>query len=351
MKLDDLVHHTSGWLSGDGPNSAIVVSSRVRLARNLQGMPFAHRASKSKQEEIISLIRSALKSNKFLKNSYFAELGTLSVLDRQFLRERHLISYELAESARGSAVVIGDRELVSIMINEEDHLRLQAIESGLQLIDTYRLISKIESELSLKLKFAFSPQKGYLTACPTNVGTGMRASVMLHLPALVLTKQIGKVLQAITKLGLVARGLYGEGTEPLGNYFQISNQVTLGQSEEEIIGNIERVIKQIISHEENSRKVFLSKDRRKLLEDKIFRAYGLLQNVRIIASAEAINLLSALRLGVDLEIVQDVTRQTLNRLLIVTQPAHLQKLQGKKLTPAQRDVQRADLIREEIINK
>lgn len=348
MKLDDLAHQTSEWLKGQGPNSEIVMSSRVRLARNIDGIPFSHRASKEKQREVISLAHPAIELSPFLKNSCFIDLNELSPLDRQFLRERHLISHELAESKGMRAVVVGEKELVSIMINEEDHLRLQAIESGLQLMDAWRLIDRIESELDAKLKFAFSKEWGYLTACPTNAGTGMRASVMLHLPSLVLTKQIGKVLQAITKLGLVARGLYGEGTEPLGNYFQISNQVTLGQAEEEIIDNIERVIKQIIGHEENARKILLSEGRIQLLEDKVFRAYGILKNVRIIDSAETVQLLSALRLGVDLGLTKDINRQALNELLIITQPAHLQKLQGRTLSPTQRDVKRAELIRERL---
>ena len=346
MKLDGLVHQTGEWWKGRGPNSEIVMSSRVRLARNLDGFPFSHRASREKQGEVVSLARPAIKSSSFLKNSSFFDLNELSPLDCQFLRERRLISHELAESKGMRAVVVGDRELISIMINEEDHLRLQAMKSGLQLLDTWRLIDRIESELGAKLKFAFSREWGYLTACPTNAGTGMRASVMLHLPSLALTKQIGKVLQAITKLGLVARGLYGEGTEPLGNYFQISNQVTLGQAEEEIIDNIERVIKQIVGHEENARKILLDKEGRKeFLEDQVFRAYGILKNVRIIDSAETINLLSTLRLGVDLGLIRDISRQILNELLIITQPAHLQKREGRVLSPAQRDVKRAELIR------
>ncbi|NOX96814.1 MAG: protein arginine kinase [Nitrospirae bacterium] len=348
MKLDDLVYRTSEWLKGQGPSSEIVMSSRVRLARNIDGMTFSHRASREKQAEVVSLVHSAVESSKFLRNSSFFDLSELGPLDCQFLRERHLISHELAESKGVRAVVVSDNEIVSIMINEEDHLRLQAIESGLQLMAAWRLIDGIESELDTQLRFAFSKEWGYLTACPTNAGTGMRASVMLHLPSLVLTKQISKVLQAITKLGLVARGLYGEGTEPLGNYFQISNQVTLGQAEEEIIDNIERVIKQIIGHEENARKILLSKGRRQLLEDKVFRAYGILKNVRIIDSSETVNLLSALRLGVDLGLTEDISRQAINELLIITQPAHLQKLQGRALSPAQRDVKRAELIRERL---
>lgn len=347
MKLNDLIYQSGEWLKGTGPNSEMVMSSRVRLARNLDGMPFAHWARRDKQLAVMSLVRPAIESTKILKTSLFIDLNELNSLDRQFLLERHLISHELAEGKGVRAVVIGEREMVSIMVNEEDHLRLQCIQSGLQLTDAWRLMDRIESELDAKLKFAFSRNWGYLTACPTNAGTGMRASVMLHLPSMVLTKQMARVLQAITKLGLVARGLYGEGTEPSGNYFQISNQVTLGQSEEEIIDNIERVIKQIIGHEENARKSLLSKGRRQL-EDRVFRAYGILKNVRIIDSTETINLLSALRLGVDLGLTKDVRRQTLNELFIITQPAHLQKIHGKTLTPGQRDMKRAELIRERL---
>ncbi len=347
MKLNGFLHQVGEWLQGTGPNSEIVMSSRVRIARNFDGMPFTHRANREQLKEIVHLSRRAIQGSSFLKNSIFIDLEKVSHLDRQLLLERHLISREHAEAKGLRGVAIGDREIVSIMMNEEDHLRMQAIQSGFQLMEAWRLISQIDKDLDSKLKFAFSGSLGYLTACPTNVGTGMRASVMLHLPSLVLIKQIGKVLQAITKLGLAARGLYGEGTKPAGNFFQVSNQITLGQSEEEIIDNIEKVVKQILGYEDNARKILLSK-RKKQLEDRVFRAYGILKNVRIISSQETLSLLSDLRLGVDLGLIDNIKRSSLNELFIRIQPAHLQKMEGKELSPEERDVRRARLIREKL---
>ncbi len=323
------------------------MSSRIRLARNLDRLPFSHWANKKQQEEVLSKTQDVILVNNYLKGALFLEMDDLNSVDKQFLIERHLISREHALNVDHKAVVISDNEIISIMINEEDHLRIQVIQSGFNLIETWKLISTIESELDRKLNFAFSADWGYLTACPTNTGTGLRASVMLHLPALVLTKQIGRVLQAITKLSLTARGFYGEGTEASGNFFQISNQVTLGHTEEDIIDNIERIIRQVIEHEQNARQTLLAKNK-ETLEDRIWRAYGTLKSAYIITSNETIELLSSLRLGVDLGIIKDFDRQLINELSILTQPAHLQKIEGKKLSPTERDVKRAALIRRKL---
>jgi protein arginine kinase len=244
-------------------------------------------------------------------------------------------------------LAVGQDEVISIMINEEDHLRMQVMKSGFNLKEAWQIIDDIETGLGNSLDFAYSMDFGYLTACPTNTGTGMRASVMLHLPSLVMTKQIGKVLQAITKLGLTARGLYGEGTEASGNFFQISNQVSLGHKEDDIIDNIERIIKQIIDHEQSARETLLSQNR-EALEDRIWRAYGTLKSAHIITSTETIDLLSLARLGVDLGVVKQADRTLINELFVITQPAHLQKLEKKKLSPNQRDVKRAEIIREKL---
>lgn len=350
MKFSDLLSQISEWLKGTGPNSDIVMSSRIRLARNLDKLPFSHWANKKQQEEVISKTQDVIFASNYLQGALFLEMGSLNSVDKQFLIERHLISREHALNVDHKAVVISDNEIISIMINEEDHLRIQVIQSGFNLIEAWRLISAIESELDKKLNFAFSADWGYLTACPTNTGTGMRASVMLHLPALVLTKQIGRVLQAISKLSLTARGFYGEGTEASGNFFQISNQVTLGQREEDIIDNIERIIRQVIEHEQNARQTLLAKNR-ETLEDRIWRAYGTLKSAYIITSNETIELLSSLRLGVDLGIIKDFNRQLINELSILTQPAHLQKIEGKKLSPTERDAKRAGLIRRKLEGK
>lgn len=347
MKLHVLLDQTGEWLRGAGPDAEIVISCRVRLARNLSRFPFPVKAELKNKEELLSVIEKLTGESKFLKEALFLRLNKLDELDRQFLMERHLISREHAAGENGSAVIIGKRELVNIMVNEEDHLRLQVLHSGFQLQESWSLINELDNDLDKKLDFAFSSRLGYLTSCPTNVGTGLRASVMLHLPALVLTKQINQVLQAILKLGLAVRGLYGEGTEASGNLFQISNQVTLGKSEDEIISSLEKVIKQIIGHERNARKLLI-KNNVKQVEDRVGRAYGILRNAHIISSKEAIELLSTLRMGVDLGLLSQVDRQTINELFLLTQPAHLQKIAAEKLSPENRDIKRSNLIREKL---
>ena len=293
MSIDKLVGQIAGWLQKEGPLSDIVVSSRVRLARNYDLIPFPYRANKEQLREVISKTEKAIKNSKYLKNTLIIDMSDLTDIDIQFLVEKHLISQEFGKPKSERILVVSDREIISIMVNEEDHLRLQCIQPGLQLLDSWRLINQATLELESQVEFAFSKTWGYLTSCPTNVGTGIRASVLIHLPALVITKQIGKVLQAVAKLGIAIRGLYGEGTEAYGNFFQISNQVTLGYSEEDIINNIESVVKQVVGYEENARTLMIKEDK-KVIEDKIWRAYGVLSNVRIIDFQETLNLLSLL---------------------------------------------------------
>ncbi|KPK38057.1 MAG: ATP--guanido phosphotransferase [Omnitrophica WOR_2 bacterium SM23_29] len=344
MKLDDLLKQTGEWLKGIGPNSEMVMSSRIRLARNLAKYPFPHRADKKQLEDVLSDFEKAYKRIEYFKGALYLMIKDLNALDKQFLIERHLISREHIRHTEYKAVLISDREIISVMVNEEDHLRIQILQSGFNLQDTWQLANKIDEELDRYLDYAYSNELGFLTCCPTNVGTGLRASCMVQLPSLVITKQIKKVLYAITKLGLTARGLYGEGTEAYGNFFQISNQVTLGHSEEEIIDNLERIMRQIIEQENAARSSLLA-NQRPLFEDMIWRAYGTLKSAHIITSNEAINLLSHVRLGMDLGIIKDIDRNMLNELLIQIQPAHLQKLQGKQLSTHERDVTRAELIR------
>ncbi len=347
MNLDDLLNTQGEWLRCTGPNSDIVISSRIRLARNLSNYPFSHWASKKEQQDVLQAVKQSVSDSKKIKNFLCLDIGKLDTIDRQFLVERHLMSKEHTMDADGKGLCIGDREVVSIMINEEDHLRMQVMKSGFDLRDAWYIIDGIDSDLGSALSYAYSVDLGYLTACPTNTGTGMRASVMLHLPSLVMTKQIGKVLQAITKLSLTARGLYGEGTEASGNFFQISNQVSLGHREEDIIDNIERIIKQIIGHEQSAREVLFSQNR-SVLEDKIWRAYGTLKSAHIISSNETIDLLSLVRLGVDLKLIKEVDQALINELFIIIQPAHLQKIEKKKLDPNQRDVKRAEIVRQRL---
>ncbi len=351
MKFNNLVKQTCEWLKGTGPNANIVISSRIRLARNLKRVFFSHWASKKDKEEVLKKVKSAVNSSNYTKGALFLQMSELNNLDKQFLIERHLISREHALQANHKAVVIGEREILSIMVNEEDHLRIQVMQSGFNLEEAWRIIKRIDEEFDRRLDFAYSQEWGYLTACPTNTGTGLRASVMLHLPGLAMSKQINKVLQAITKLNLTARGFYGEGTEASGNFFQISNQVTLGHSEEDILDNIERIIKQVIGHEQNARRALLEQDRARI-EDRIWRAFATLKNAHIITSKETVDLLSSLRLGVDMGIIKEgLGVQAVNRIFILIQPAHLQKIEGKMLSPQERDIKRAELIRKELGEK
>ena len=347
MILDDFLKQDCEWLKGTGPISEVVMSSRTRLARNLENVPFANRANKKQLEEVLNSVKDAYGSVNLLKDATFLRLKDLNEIDLLFLVERHLMSPEHAKDVEYKALIIDPKEIISIMVNEEDHLRIQVMQSGLNLVECWHIIDAIDTELSKKLPFAYSTRWGYLTSCPTNVGTGLRGSVMIHLPALVFSGQINKVLQAIAKLGLNIRGLYGEGTEAMGNIFQISNQVSMGISEEELIGNIERITNQIISREDSARKSIMLKYKDSVI-DRISRAYGTLKSAHIITSNETVALLSAIRMGVDLGIIKELNRRMVNELFILTQPAHLQKLEGKPLNSGERDAKRADLIREKI---
>jgi len=344
VKVDHLLKQTCEWLRGTGPNSDIVMSSRVRLARNLEKVPFSHWATKKQEKEALEALEGAVLNADMLRGSLYVRMGEVDDVDKQFLLERHLVSREHILRPEFKSVVVGEKEVINIMINEEDHLRIQVLQSGFNLQECWRIANRVDDSLHKRVQFAFHSDWGYLTACPTNTGTGLRASVMLHLPALVMTKQITRVLQAITKLGMTARGLYGEGTEAEGNFFQISNQITMGSAEEDIIDNLERIIRQVIGHEENARKTIM-KQSREMLQDKIWRANGTLKSAHIINTKETMGLLSMVRLGVDMGLLTDMDRRAVNELFILTQPAHLQKIEGRALSSAQRDVKRANLIR------
>ncbi len=350
MLLNDFINHTSEWLKGTGPNSDIVISSRLRLARNLDKFPFPQWANKKQSKTALESILSAASSHDFLKKLSIFNMTDLDSVDRQFLVERHLMSYDHAKEGNSKALIVDTDEIVSIMVNEEDHIRAQVIQSGFNLFEAWNIINRIDDALAKEINFSFLPDWGYLTSCPTNAGTGMRGSVMLHLPALVMTKQINQVLAAISKLSFTTRGLYGEGTQATGNLFQISNQVSLGPSETEIIDNINNLIRQIIEQESQSREALISANRA-MLEDKVNRSYGILKTAHIINSQETIELLSLVRLGCDLGLIKDINRSIVNELFIITQPAHLQKIESKKLTSQERDVKRADLIRNKLNNR
>jgi protein arginine kinase len=345
-EIDRFIDQPVNWLRATGPESDVVISSRLRLARNIANYPFLSRLSGEQRIAIIQEVGEAVKRSNFLKNAYFISSAELSELDRQFLLERHLVSRELFLEEGRSAVAITPDEMVSLMMIEEDHLRLQVFQSGLNLVETWRIADEIDSELEKDLDYAFDGTLGYLTACPTNVGTGIRASCMLHLPSLVLTKQVHKVLQALSKLNLAVRGLYGEGTQASGNFFQFSNQITLGQPEDEIISNLEGVIRQVITHEREARE-YLKKKRKSKMEDQIWRALAALKSARIMSSSEAIQLLSLVQVGIDVGVLEgQVTHTDMNQLFLLIQPAHLQKINGKELGATERDARRASRIRE-----
>ena len=344
MKLTDHAQKLGRWLDATGPSSDVVLSTRVRLARNLKEVPFTHRAREEQLAMVYSSVLSAVRKTPALVSSAALPMRDLTPIDRQFLVERHLISNDLADNGRLRGLLVVSDESLSAMVNEEDHLRLQSLASGFQLRSAWEAVNAIDDELGTDLDYAFHEDLGYLTACPTNVGTGMRASVLIHLPSLVLTKQIGRVLQGISQVGLAVRGFYGEGSQIMGNFFQISNQTTLGQSEKEIVEGLERVTRQIIDYEQRARDELL-KDARVQIEDKIWRAYGTLRHSRAISSQEVVNLSSAVRFGVALMIPGLASVQTLNELLIRTQPAHVQLAAGREMDQRERNVIRAELVR------
>jgi protein arginine kinase len=332
-----------------GPHDRIVMSSRVRLARNLKDAAYPGWAKKPERIKILETVRPAVESLPEMKDAFSEAMDNLGALDKQILVERHLISREHAAKSSGSGLVLNREETFCVMINEEDHLRMQALRPGLQLRQAWSAIDHLDSELEKKLDYAFSNELGYLTACPTNLGTGIRVSAMLHLPGLVLAEQINPIIQSVNKLGLAVRGLYGEGTEALGNVFQVSNQMTLGENETTIVERLDKVLLQIIEHEENARQTLLEK-KTKVVFNHIGRAYGVLANAHSISSKETMNLLSLMRLGVDLGLFPAVERSLVDELFIITQPAHLQKQFSDKLSAEERDLLRSDMVRERLKN-
>lgn len=330
-----------------GPHDRIVMSSRVRLARNLKGTSFPGWAKKAERVKVLEKIRPAVQEVRQMSGGFADSMDNLTALDKQILVERHLISREHAAKNAGSGLVLSKDEGICVMINEEDHLRMQALRPGLQLKEAWQAIDQLDSALEKQLPYAFSTTLGYLTACPTNLGTGIRVSAMLHLPALVLSEQINQIIQAVNKLGLAVRGLYGEGTEALGNVFQVSNQMTLGEGETDIVERLSKVLAQLIEHEENARGSLLE-SKPKMIFNHIGRAYGILANAHSISSKETMNLLSLLRLGVDLGLFPGTDRALVDELFLITQPAHLQKSLAEKLSAEERDLLRADMLRERL---
>ncbi len=347
MNLDEFLEPVSKSVHRKGPHDRIVLSSRVRLARNIRDGAFPGWAKKPERMRVLEIIRPAIESLPEMKGAFSETMDNLEPLDKQILVERHLVSREHAAKSAGSGLVINFGETLAVMINEEDHLRIQALHPGLQIRQAWQLVDRLDSELEEKLDYAFSNQLGYLTACPTNLGTGIRVSAMLHLPGLVLAEQINPIITSVNKLGLAVRGLYGEGTEALGNIFQVSNQMTLGESETDIVERLEKVLAQIIEHEENARATLLER-KAKVVYNHIGRAYGILANAHSISSKETMNLLSLMRLGVELRLFPSSAGLIVDELFILTQPAHLQKSHVDKLSAEARDLLRADMLREQL---
>ncbi len=343
----DLTRTLGEWLSGTGPESDIVISTRIRLARNVVEYPFLTRIKDADRSELEVFLRERLTEADLDQNLLYRNLNETSNLDRQCLVERHLISKDHASGRGERGVALEPKGTLSVMVNEEDHLRIQVLRSGFQPNAAWKQISEVDLRLESRLNYAFSRQFGYLTACPTNVGTGMRVSVMLHLPALVMTKQIEKVFHAVAKINLAVRGFYGEGTQALGDFYQISNQVTLGYSEEEILKTMADYVPQIIKFERNVRETLITENRIGL-EDRVWRAFGMLERARLITSEETLDYLSAVRMGVNLGLIDRIPISAVNELFILTQPAHLQKLNGCELDTPERDENRAEYVRDRL---
>jgi len=349
MNVDELVRTPAWWIEEDSSEPGIVVSSRVRLARNIRGAAYPGWAGEEECERIWKELLPILSDLEVLDSPLHAEMGELENIDKQILFERHLISREHAEKGKGSGVVARGDERLAIMVNEEDHLRLQSMRPGLALDEVWKEIDDVDSAVEQQVRFAFGVKLGYLTACPSNVGTGLRASVMLHLPGLVLMNDMNPIIKGMGKIGLAVRGLWGEGTEATGNMFQISNQITLGEREKDIILELEQIVLEVVEHEKNAR-IRLLQEREMLTRDHVGRAYGILTNAHILTSKEALDQLSGLRLGIDLNILDSLDGRVVDELLLLTQPGHLQKLEGRRLKPKERDRARAAQVRSRLLD-
>ena len=350
MTPGKMVDHAGEWLRGSGPQSDIVISSRIRLARNIAGFPFVNRANIRQQHEILEIGKGCITNKRLADNTLWVPVDDADPLDRELLVERHLISRPFASRKNRvpRGVAIGADETFAIMVNEEDHLRIQVLRSGMQLGEAADQINRIDNVLEESLDFAYHRRFGYLAACPTNCGTGIRISVMLHLPALKMSGEIDRVKRAARDMHLAVRGLFGEGSEAQGDLYQISNQTTLGRTEEELLHDFSHtVVPQIISYEQQARSALLDQ-RGAAIDDKVWRAWGLLTHARQIKTEEVLQLLSHLRLGVNLGRIDTVDIRTLNELFLLTQPAHLQKILGETLKPAERRAARAKMIRQKL---
>ena len=349
MTLDDLARQSASWLGASGAYSDVIISSRVRLARNLRAIRFAIQAEASDEEQVVDAVLDAAAKAPSVGKSTFFDLASMEEHDKRLLVERHLVSPALAMRIGHGGVLVGPGESFSVMINEEDHVRMQALVAGFEPQTAWQTIDAIDTELSSHLEFAYDDEFGYLTACPTNTGTGLRASILIHLPGLVLLQTIEQVLRGVTQVGLTVRGFYGEGTDVVGSLFQISNQITLGKSEVQILDELERVVRQIIDYEYDARET-LMRDAKAQIEDKIGRAYGLLANAHIMSGHEFMNLTSAVRLGLGLGVLRRPDTKLLNDLMVKIQPSHIQRYYGAQMDAEERDFHRAEYIRSRLGN-
>lgn len=348
MGIREHADHASEWMRGEGPLGDVVVSSRVRLARNVAGYPFLTKASRHQKRELVERLRGELLDEGFHPRMLWVDLNDSPPLDRQLLVERHLISRQHSQGDTPRGVGISLDESVAVMVNEEDHIRLQVLRSGMQLDDVFAQANQIDDRMESNVEFAYTSKFGYLTACPTNTGTGIRISVMLHLPALQMTGEIDKVKRAARDMQLAVRGFYGEGTDAIGDLFQVSNQITLGRSERELMSDFQQtIVPQIIDYEQRARHA-LAERRPAVLDDKIHRAWGVLTHARMLGSEEALYLLSHVRLGVGMGRLKAVDLNTVNELFLLTQPAHLQKIAKRPLTGTERREFRAGFVRERL---
>ncbi len=338
-----------GWLDASGPHAEIVLSTRVRLARNLQGQAFGSRARVNDREAVLKAVTGVQSRLESMADSRLLSLRKMAPRGRKILLERRLVSPDLLgreeeEPPYGAALLVSETEPLSLMVNEEDHLRLQGLLSGLRFMESWNIVDQLDDEIGEHLPLAYHHEFGFLTSCPTNVGTGLRASALVHLPGLVLTKEIKKVLQSLSQFGLTFRGLYGEGSEVMGNFFQISNQTTLGKSEEDLVEHLDQIVSTVIQKELQARHV-LMRDAAAVTEDKVWRAYGLLRYARRLSYEELMNLLSGVRLGVSLKLLTDLSVYTLNKLMIFSQAGHLEEAAGQELSTAESDTHRAEYLR------
>ncbi len=335
------------WLTEEDEYSDTIMSTRIRLARNLHGHRFPGKAPSAELKQIVGEVREACEFCPSLRTASFVEIEKLSDWDCKYFVERHLASPQFIENNMSALLVVGAGETLSLMVNEEDHLRLQCIVAGLGVDQAWEMVSRLDDELEEHLNFSYSKKYGYLTACPTNLGTGMRVSVLVHLPALAFVGDVDDVITALPESEIAVRGFYGEGSDAIGNIYQISNQLTLGRTENNVIARIHSTARRLVDLEREARLRLLDKSLMRL-EDSVFRALGLLQNSRLMSSLEAMNLLSTIRLGSEVGMIDHVSRLAINQLMMLVQPAHLLKIYDKDLSDDERDMIRAEFIRQNL---